>query len=618
MARRRMPKQVDSPFEKLPTELYHKIFSYLDIQSFRAVRTVSKVWNDIAAISNHISFRCHLTDETIKQVINSDELYPQIKIYDFQGAENGVVSSTRGTGRIFRNADIIHLMGRNINQGELTKMMQYATKSVTELLFQHCSFSLQQSLLKLGKPFASLQKLTIYMYYLKQDELKLLQDFGSIAHEMPKLEHLKMAFEFKSDGNKTPRDHFLQVTQTLYSEPIFSHYMALIRILLAYKASLKRVEILRDYLMQTILLQLQRNLKELHIDKSARVIVLTPLLTPSQALQTALPITCNYLTSIKLTLKSVGREPLDLTLFSQSPGLKVLWLEFLGGFCIGETTTLEPMNAFSCTNLEQLPKTITSLHLKSADVNPFIVSHQLILSSGQLRWIVENLKDLESFWIQLVVAEILNGDEDDCNDYEDDSDKDRQNESGPTIDKAHIWLQLVLESDGIQLNVNGNEEINERRNNEFNEEEHNGDDGENENDNADGENGVNNEDEIDINNENQRENEEMDMAQDLENARVHTNIDIHTFRNLISMPKLRYMKFDMLKAKYCDKLLEADENIENEINAILRPFQSALPKDMREFSEICELDPKLEFSKRRLHSYSSSFIEFSLASITKT
>jgi len=147
----------------LVMKMCFNIFSYLDMESFKAARAVSKRWKFLADSSRSLSFTCHLTDLTTLAVINSNELFSCIKIHDFDGVNNKIVSATRGTGRFFRHAESVHLIGVNINAAEVEKMMQYAVGSVSELLFEYCHSSVLWAVLDLPRPYQYLQKLTVYI-----------------------------------------------------------------------------------------------------------------------------------------------------------------------------------------------------------------------------------------------------------------------------------------------------------------------------------------------------------------------------------------------------------------------------------------------------------------------
>ncbi len=112
-------------------------------------------------ISRNLNFVCHLTDDSISSAVNSTVTFARVKIYDFTGAENKVVSSTRGTGRLLSTTDSIFLIGSNINSAEIAKMMRYAAENVKELSFKICPRDIILSVLDLKRPFSSLSKLVV-------------------------------------------------------------------------------------------------------------------------------------------------------------------------------------------------------------------------------------------------------------------------------------------------------------------------------------------------------------------------------------------------------------------------------------------------------------------------
>jgi len=147
--------------------MYDQIFSHLDINDIRSARAVSKLWKLLVEEyrKRDITFVLNLTDKSIKAVIKSNESFKCVKVQDFQGQENKVVSSTRGTGRVFGSAEFIHLMGPNINETQLRKIIRCAVGTVVELIFQHYNnVSLKKMMLRYGRPFANLRKLVVHNY----------------------------------------------------------------------------------------------------------------------------------------------------------------------------------------------------------------------------------------------------------------------------------------------------------------------------------------------------------------------------------------------------------------------------------------------------------------------
>jgi len=285
--------------------------------------------------------------------------------------------------------------------------------------------------------------------------------------------------------------------------------------------------------LETSLLQQQRNLKEVSYDRK----LCLPVLHLNVELRASLPMNLSLLTSVRISLTNSGDEPVNLGLFSQCPNLKTLWLLFYRGVRIG----LAGLNTLRFTNMELLPRTIQSFHLKSSQEDTIIIHQQSILTRAQILWIIENLQDLESIWLQLVIEE----------------------EPLPDL-----------------VGENPNEEDNE------------------------------NQGEVE---ENAPELEEWWRIPNQPNAggqgEEQANIDVETFRRLISMPKLRDMKFDML----LENQLEADIAIGLDGQPWVLPVHPATPEDIQEYIEVCENDARITFTPNQVLFFPIRFIEISLA-----
>jgi len=110
-----------------------------------------------------IAFVCNLTDESLNAVIKSSKSFKYVEIQDFEGQETRVVSSTRGTDPIFPCAEAIHLLGPNIEELALRKILRSAIKSLAELIFEHYNnVSLINVMLHYGQPFGNLRKLVVH------------------------------------------------------------------------------------------------------------------------------------------------------------------------------------------------------------------------------------------------------------------------------------------------------------------------------------------------------------------------------------------------------------------------------------------------------------------------
>ncbi|CAL8118404.1 unnamed protein product [Orchesella dallaii] len=238
---RQNPMKQDDAFKYIPPELCFEIFSYLDIESFRAIRRVSKRIKILADASRNLSFNCDLTDTTIATIVHSTESFSRVKVHNFGGEKNKIVSSTRGTGRVFGCAQAIHLIGSNINAVEIGKMMQYAVGSVNELIFQHCSSAVLTSVFDLQKTFESLRRLSIcHNYFPSRQETQILENIGSenVALQLPHLEVFKISYELVNIayGFLSPND-------------VFANYLAVAQLIHRYKETLRTVEILRNEML---------------------------------------------------------------------------------------------------------------------------------------------------------------------------------------------------------------------------------------------------------------------------------------------------------------------------------------------------------------------------------
>lgn len=107
------------------------------------------------------------------------------------------------------------------------------------------------------------------------------------------------------------------------------------------------------------------------------------------------------LTTVKIeSHRPLPRDHVDLGVFGQCPSLKTLWLEFFHwSIDFNEYKSIESLRL---RNVDKLPSQMTSLHFKS-NRKLDRRRQQVILSREQIRWIVDNLQYLNSFWAQLVV-----------------------------------------------------------------------------------------------------------------------------------------------------------------------------------------------------------------------
>lgn len=157
------------------------------------------------------------------------------------------------------------------------------------------------------------------------------------------------------------------------------------------------------WILETELVQRQQNL---------RIVIFHDLWFPhnqSPILAGLLPQqNLTLLTTVKiLGMTFHAGDPVDLGILAVCSSLRTLWLEFY-----------QPMTTLSLQfrNIEQLPRQIKSLRLKSNRENRIYPwRQQAILTSEQIQWITENLRDLESFWLQLVLPVEVQQNENDEN-----------------------------------------------------------------------------------------------------------------------------------------------------------------------------------------------------------
>lgn len=151
--------------------------------------------------------------------------------------------------------------------------------------------------------------------------------------------------------------------------------------------------------IDTQLLHLQQNLKQVVIDETVNYIRQIPDLT------TMLPDNRSTLTSVKMTFRFHRTSgQVDLGAFRVCSSLKTLWLELFQAFSVNFSEPIWESSA-QFNNVETLPKTVTNLRLKcDKDVKRRNDKHQLLLlSPEQINWIISNLRDLECLWVQLVL-----------------------------------------------------------------------------------------------------------------------------------------------------------------------------------------------------------------------
>ncbi|CAL8123942.1 unnamed protein product [Orchesella dallaii] len=422
------------------------------MDTFLTARLVSQKWKSLADASAKLSFTCKLTDKTLKTVVNSNEKIDYVQISEFDGKGNKVVSSTRGTGRVFRKAQAIHLNGNKINKEELSKMMRYANGAVKNLELNNCEPTLMICVLKQNKsPFLSLNSLTFFFpnYATIRGVTKILQSLDSptISANYPSLQCFNIIFA----SDEYDLDPFPSGIE------LFENYLAVACLLLRLKGTLKSVKIQRNYkirqalyrgintaklelnqqqqnqleqclagfneiqlectslhidalkyegtfpwVLETKMVQQQRNLEILSLDK----LLCFGFPEPFMALTTSISANTNlnHLTSIHFYyLCSQGTEPVDLAIFSQCPRLTVLELWF---FVVVEALPDGKMSRVDFINVDMLPKTLRIFHIKPRDENGRFYSVHYF-SSAQIKWIISNLLDLESLELQLLMNSTL-------------------------------------------------------------------------------------------------------------------------------------------------------------------------------------------------------------------
>lgn len=184
------------------------------------------------------------------------------------------------------------------------------------------------------------------------------------------------------------------------------------------------------------LLQRPRNLKELHL-VAPRIDGFQYYYFPD-LVKLILPENKQMLTSIKIE----SHRPFDhadLGIFGQSPNLKTLWLEFFHwNRDFNEHKSIESLRLI---NVDKLPSQMTSLHLKS-NRKLDRRRQQVILSREQIRWIVDNLQDLKSFWAQLVVQTTGNQNVGNDNDARQPKDEDEEEWEDEDVTSSNIDVEL--------------------------------------------------------------------------------------------------------------------------------------------------------------------------------
>lgn len=404
---------------------------------------------------------------------------------------------------------------------------------------------------------------------------------------LPVLDHFKISYELKSVDDIYDRSYRPTPNE------IFWNYMAITKVVTKFRNTLKTVEILRNeifrtalvlqvhtdqvqatpvelalierylqqfeeltldklhiaplidegerpWILETNMLRRQRNLENLSINKK----LCTPRLG-AQSLETILPVNISRFNFAHIELTCIGNASIDLALFAQCPNLKTLWLAFYKGVRLGPTR----LNSLHFTNLEMIPKGLKSFHLKSSQQESIIIHQQSILSREQLRWVIDNMLELESLWVQLITEET--------------NDLGNNQPEVEVVDRVDLGADHALP-------------------------------------------GPLDEDEIDV------EAHEAHQLVDRLNQDLNANANVNkeTFRDLLAMPKVRDFKFDMYKAGQMSAILEigADGN-----PWILPMGSRVSLDTIREYIEVCEETPNATFTSQFATFFPFGFVELTIS-----
>lgn len=203
-------------------------------------------------------------------------------------------------------------------------------------------------------------------------------------------------------------------------------------------------------------------------------------------------VNTSYLTSIKISLSlSLNRDPtmvINLEALKECRKLRTLWLSI----------NTKRRELLFVRNVELLPKGISSLHLENVnydqDRNPTLKG--LLTSQQQVRWIIDNLRELESFSISLLIPQ-------------EETNEDNNN---------------------VQIEA------------------------------ADGE-------------------DDEGRPQQQEDVNRLANINLNSFRDLIALPKLKYIQVDMMKAIAMDVIANGVD---------WQGRQATTLEDVRKYTDMCD------------------------------
>ncbi|CAL8118406.1 unnamed protein product [Orchesella dallaii] len=201
------------------------------------------------------------------------------------------------------------------------------------------------------------------------------------------------------------------------------------------------------------------------------------------------------------------------------------------------------MNKVNFTNVDQLPCTITSLHFKDNPEDRLFIHQESIFSLEQIQWIIANLKQLESLWLQLLTEEQIENDVEGEADNEDEEENDND-------DEDDFWEELEIP---------------------------------------------------------ELQNIFHQQIENIERLEVQQNMNVPTFRELISMPKLTDMKFDMLIAGEHRPILAVEFGPRYYV-----PLQSISPMDIQEYIDVCEQDQRIMFNVNEVEAFPFRFTELSI------
>ncbi len=159
-------------------QIFGDIFTHLNVDSIRTVRMVCKTWKDLVYYScPKIQFACHLTDETQKFAVQSEEIISCLDIHDFSGKKNEVISSTSGIGLLFGSAERIQFTSKAIPADEIPKMMRFAVDSVKKLAFQDCRINTLRPFLETKQSFSYLRELSVSIVFTCSFKSKVINSY---------------------------------------------------------------------------------------------------------------------------------------------------------------------------------------------------------------------------------------------------------------------------------------------------------------------------------------------------------------------------------------------------------------------------------------------------------